>query len=88
MTENVLTDEMAFDEQLRLERKGANAGLNPMFGEWQHRFSFRPFLMETARRSAESSAPRFRGAQNHWLFSNEIHLEITPCRRADSARNR
>jgi hypothetical protein len=24
------------------ERAGANVGLNPMFGDWQHRFEFPP----------------------------------------------
>jgi hypothetical protein len=49
-------DEMSFDEQLRLERLGADTGINPMFGEWQQRFGFEPVLYpahrgEFARRS-------------------------------------
>jgi hypothetical protein len=77
MKEVILTDEMTFDEQLRLERQGANAGLNPMFGEWQHRFEFPP--VPYGNRAAQRG--EFRAAiqaelKNHWLFSNEIHLEI------------
>lgn len=73
-----MSDEITFDEQLRLEREGANAGLNPMFGEWQHRFNFAPVPCGNA--TAKSGA--FRAAiqselTNRWLYSNEIHLAIT-----------
>lgn len=73
-----MSEEISFDEQLRLERGGAETGLNPMFGEWEQRFDLAPVPY------GNGSAQRgeFRGAiqaalTNRWLFSNEIHLEIT-----------
>ena len=33
---------MVVDDAYENERKGAEAGLNPMFGDWQHRFEFPP----------------------------------------------
>jgi hypothetical protein len=36
--ENAMESEDPFEN----ERRGANAGLNPMFGDWQHRFRFAP----------------------------------------------
>jgi hypothetical protein len=69
---------MSFEEQLRLERQGADAGLNPMFGEWQHRFEFPPvpYGNGAAQRGEFRSAIQAE-LTNHWLFSNEIRLEIT-----------
>lgn len=73
-----MTDEMAFDDQLRLERQGADAGLNPMFGEWQHRFDFPPVPYGNgAAQRGEFRAAIQAQLKNHWLFSNEIYLEIT-----------
>jgi len=37
-----MSDEMSFDDQAAIQRAGANAGLNPTFGEWQHRFNIAP----------------------------------------------
>jgi len=76
--EDVLTDDMSFDEQLRRERQGAVAGLNPMFGEWQHRFEFPPVPYGNgAAQRGEFRAAIQAELTNRWLFSNEIHLEIT-----------
>lgn len=73
-----MPDDMSFDEQLRLERKGANAGLNPMFGEWQHRFEFPPVPYGNgAAQRGDFRAAIQAELTNRWLFSNEIHLEIT-----------
>lgn len=73
-----VADEMSFDEQLRLERKGADAGLNPMFGEWQHRFDFPPVPYGNgAAQRGEFRAAIQAELKNRWLYSNEIHLEIT-----------
>jgi hypothetical protein len=78
VTEDVLTDDMSFDEQLRLERQGADAGLNPMFGEWQHRFEFPPVPYGNgAAQRGDFRAAIQAELTNHWLFSNEIHLDIT-----------
>lgn len=73
-----LPDEMSFDEQLRLERQSANAGLNPMFGEWQHRFDFQPVPYGNgAAQRGEFRAAIQAELKNRWLYANEIHLEIT-----------
>lgn len=78
LTEDGLTDEISFDEQLRLERQGADAGLNPMFGEWQHRFEFPPVPYGNgAAQRGDFRAAIQAELKNRWLFSNEIHLEIT-----------
>lgn len=37
-----MTQEDVFDNALKWEREGVNAGLNPMFGEWQQTFNFSP----------------------------------------------
>lgn len=73
-----MADEMSFDEQARIEREGADAGLNPMFGEWQHRFEFSPvpYGNGAAQRGEFRSAIQAE-LKNRWLYSNEIHLEIT-----------
>jgi hypothetical protein len=69
---------MNFDEQARRERKGADGGLNPMFGEWQQRFNFSPVPYG----SGAAQRGEFRNAvqaelNNNWLYSNEIHIDIT-----------
>src|SRR5215207_3309555 len=73
-----MSDDIPFDEQLRLEREGADAGLNPMFGEWQKRFDFPPvpYGNGAAQRGDFRRAIQAELA-NRWLFSDEIHLEIT-----------
>lgn len=69
---------MNVDEALEVERKGADAGLNPMFGEWQHRFSLAPvpygngkgLAAFKAAIQAELGAVRF-------FYADEVKLEIT-----------
>lgn len=72
------TQAFTFDDQLAIERKGALAGINPMFGEWQHHFQFAPVPY------GNGAVPRgeFRAAiqaalTNRWLYANEVSLEIT-----------
>ncbi|KQO05219.1 RusA family crossover junction endodeoxyribonuclease [Sphingomonas sp. Leaf242] len=73
-----MTDEMPFDGQLRRERAGANVGLNPMFGEWQHRFDFAPVPYGNgAAQRGDFRAAIQAELTNQWLYSNEIHLSIT-----------
>lgn len=73
-----MPDEISFDEQLRLEREGADANLNPMFGEWQMRFDFPPVPYGNgAAQRGEFRCAIHAELANRWLFSNEIHLEIT-----------
>lgn len=73
-----MREEMSFDEQLAVERAGANAGLNPMFGEWQHRFAFAPvpYGSGAAQRGAFRAAIQAE-LTNQWLYSHEIHVDIT-----------
>jgi len=66
------------DDQLEIERKGALAGVNPMFGEWQHHFPFPPVPYG----NGAAQRGEFRDAiqaqlRNQWLYSNEISLVIT-----------
>lgn len=73
-----MTNEISFEEQLRLERQGADVGLNPMFGEWQHRFNFSPVPYGNgAVQRGEFRAAIQAELTNQWLYSNEIHLDIT-----------
>jgi Endodeoxyribonuclease RusA len=70
--------DMPLHEQARLERQSADAGLNPMFGEWQHRFELAPvpYGNGAAQRGEFRDAIRAE-LRNKWLYSNEIHLNIT-----------
>lgn len=72
-----MNDEKTLDEQLRMEREGVNAGLNPMFGEWQQAFNFAPVPYGDggAKRQAFRQAMQAE-LTNRWLYSHEIHLEI------------
>jgi len=69
---------MTADDALDHERKGANAGLNPMFGDWQHRFRFAP----VSYREGGAKRAVFREAMqaeltNRFFYTGEIRLEIT-----------
>jgi hypothetical protein len=62
------------------EREGANAGLNPMFGEWQNTFQFAPVPFGRMEDGAKRQAFRESiqsALNNRWVYSHEIHLEIT-----------
>jgi hypothetical protein len=66
------------EDPITLERTGCKAGLNPMFGEWQHRFPFAPVPY------ADGGAKRrvFRATMqsqlsNKWIYSHNVQLEIT-----------
>jgi Holliday junction resolvase RusA-like endonuclease len=69
---------MSFEDAFENERKGRNAGLNPMFGDWQHRFPFPPVpygdggVKRTAFRNAIQAE-----LTNHFFYSNQIRIEIT-----------
>lgn len=73
-----MSEEGVFDKAVAKERAGASAGLNPMFGEWQHTFTFPPVpygdggVKRQAFREAIQSA-----LSNRWLYSHEIWLTIT-----------
>jgi hypothetical protein len=61
-----------------IERAGSDAGLNPMFGEWQHTFPFAPVPYGDGgeKRAALREAIQ-SPLKNKWIYSHEIHLEIT-----------
>jgi len=61
-----------------LERTGCDAGLNPMFGEWQHTFLFAPVPYGDggAKRAAFRAAMQSE-LSNKWIYSHNIQLEIT-----------
>ena len=60
-----------------VERSGSDAGLNPMFGEWQHTFPFAPVPYGDGgeKRAALRKAIQSE-LKNKWIYSHEIHLEI------------
>jgi hypothetical protein len=65
-------------DPLKIERSGSSAGLNPMFGEWQHTFAFAPVPYGDggAKRTVFREAIQSQFT-NKWIYSHEIHLEIT-----------
>ena len=72
-----MTDEITFEDQLRMEREGADAGLNPMFGEWQQTFKFAPVPYGDGDAKRQVFHQAIQAAlTNRWLYSHEIHLEI------------
>jgi len=67
------------NDQISMERAGSDAALNPMFGDWQHKFAFAPVPYGDggARRAAFRQAMQAQLQGNRWIYSHEIHLEIT-----------
>ena len=68
---------MHSDEAFEHERKGANAGLNPMFGDWQHRFDFAPisYAAGGVKRAAFREAIQAE-LKNRFFYTNEVRLDI------------
>lgn len=68
---------MHSDEAFEHERKGANAGLNPMFGDWQHRFDFAPisYVAGGVKRAAFREAIQAE-LKNKFFYTNEVRLDI------------
>lgn len=68
---------MHSDEAVEHERKGANEGLNPMFGSWQHRFDFAPISYATGgvKRAAFRDAIQAE-LETRFFYSNEVRLDI------------
>jgi hypothetical protein len=65
-------------DALSMERAGCDAGLNPMFGEWQHTFPFAPVPYgDGGAKRAAFRAEIQSQLKNRWIYSHEIHLEIT-----------
>ncbi|WP_029014867.1 RusA family crossover junction endodeoxyribonuclease [Niveispirillum irakense] len=66
-----------FEEHLAMERTGALAGLNPMFGEWQHHFHFAPKPYgNVSAKQGEFRAAIQAELTNQWLYSSNVSLEI------------
>lgn len=76
--DQIMTRDILFDDAARMEREGANAGLNPMFGEWQQSFGFAPVPYGDGgtKRQAFREAIQNQFA-NAWLYSHEVQVEIT-----------
>lgn len=68
---------MHSDEAFEHERKGADAGLNPMFGDWKHRFDFAPISYAAAgvKRAAFREAIQAE-LKNNFFYTNEVRLDI------------
>jgi Holliday junction resolvase RusA-like endonuclease len=68
---------MHSDEAFEQERKGAELGINPMFGDWQHRFSFEPvsYAAGSVKRTAFRDAIRAE-LKNKFFYSHDIRLDI------------
>lgn len=68
---------MHSDEAVEHERKGSNAGLNPMFGDWQHRFDFAPisYAAGGVKRAAFREAIQAE-LKNKFFYINEVRLDI------------
>lgn len=66
------------DDPIVVERRGADAGVNPMFGEWQKTFNFVPVPYRDGgarlRAFHESMAAELT---NRWIYSHEVQLDIT-----------
>jgi hypothetical protein len=73
-----MIEEPHSDDPIFVERRGAGAGLNPMFGEWQKAFNFPP----VPHRDGGGRLRAFHEAiaaelTNRWIYSHEIQVEIT-----------
>lgn len=69
---------MMDDDALAFERRGADAGINPMFGDWQHRFAFAPVPYRDGGAKLRAFREQIRGElTNRFFFSGEIQLTIT-----------
>lgn len=68
---------METDEALDHERNGANAGLNPMFGDWQHRFNFAPIPYGDGGKKRLNFQHDIQAElTNKFFFSSEVRLNI------------
>jgi hypothetical protein len=68
---------VASDDAYENEWKGANTGLNPMFGDWQHRFKFAPVPYGDGGAKLADFRKAIRGAlTNNFFYTSEVRLEI------------
>lgn len=72
-----MTDDPHSDEPIFLERRGAEAELNPMFGEWRQTFNLAPVPYRDGgarlRAFHEAIAAQLT---NRWIYSHEVQLDI------------
>lgn len=69
---------MHSDEAIEQERKGADLGLNPMFGDWQHRFAFAPISYSAGGKKRAAFREEIQAElKNKFFYSHEVRLEIT-----------
>lgn len=69
---------MTANDPIEYERRGAGTGLNPMFGDWQHRFNIAPVPYGDGgpKRAAFRQAIQAQ-LTNQFFYSGEVRLEIT-----------
>lgn len=68
---------MHSEEAVEHERNGANAGLNPMFGDWQQRFDFAPVPYSKGGEARRAFRDAVQSAlRNKFFYSSEIRLDI------------
>jgi Endodeoxyribonuclease RusA len=67
------------DAPLKVEAALARQGINPMFGEWRHRFGFSPVPHGGGGGKALKFQQKIREdlINIKWLYSHEVRLEIT-----------
>jgi hypothetical protein len=68
---------MHSEDAIERERKGADVGLNPMFGDWQHRFGFAPisYAAGGVKRAAFRDVIQAE-LKNKFFYTNEVRLDI------------
>lgn len=68
---------MHTEEAVENERRGVDSGLNPMFGNWQHRFDFAPisYAAGGVKRAFFRKAIQAE-LNNKFFYTNEVRLEI------------
>lgn len=65
------------DEQFEIERRGAAAGFNPMFGEWQQRFDLEPVSYANGGNARTAFKTAFRAQlTNKYVFVGGVSLRV------------
>jgi len=68
---------MHSEDAIDQERKGADAGLNPMFGDWQQRFDFAPVPYPKGGTARQAFREAIQAElRNKFFYSGEIRLDI------------
>lgn len=69
---------MSFDEAAGYERRGADVGLNPMFGDWQQHFRITPIPYGAGARKREELRASVQALlNNQFYFNGNVRLGIT-----------